>query len=65
MTPAAISKRVVTDRLGMVQELLRDIAELPLGDRDAFFGDRRNPWAAESSLGPSMGLALWASLRYV
>ena len=47
MTPGAISRRVVVDRLGIVQELLRDIRALPLSDQDRFFSDRRNLWSAE------------------
>ncbi len=54
MTPKAISKRVVTDRLGTVASLLRDIRTLPLEDRNTFFADRRNIWAAESCLRRSL-----------
>ena len=42
MTPMKISKRVVVDRLELIDSLLQDIRVLPLGNRDAFFADRRN-----------------------
>jgi len=54
MTPKPISKRVVADRLETVNFLLGEIRSLPLGDRHAFFADRRNVWAAESCLRRSL-----------
>lgn len=54
MTPGLISKRVVVDRMALVQELLEDIRRLPLADRDRFFADRRNLWCAESCLRRSL-----------
>jgi len=45
-----ISKRVVSDRLAWVDRMVSEIRTLPLGDRDAFFADRRNMWTAESCL---------------
>jgi len=50
MTPTRIARRVVTDRLGLIDELLRDIRSLPLNDRHLFLCDRRNVWTAESCL---------------
>lgn len=50
MTPGPISRRVVADRLALVDELIRDIRSLPLRDPDTFLGDKRNVWAAESCL---------------
>jgi len=50
MTPGRLSKRVVSDRLAWVERMLREIRVLPLGDREAFFADPRNAWAAESCL---------------
>jgi len=50
VTPGPVSRRVVADRLATLDELLRDIRSLPLGNREAFFSDRRNLWAAESCL---------------
>lgn len=50
MTPSHIHRRVIADRLAVIDEALRDIRALPLGDRSEFFSDRRNVWAAESCL---------------
>lgn len=50
MSPSQISSRVVTDRLQLIQELLDALRRLPLDDRDTFFADERNVWAAESYL---------------
>jgi hypothetical protein len=50
MTPGALSKRIIVDRLALVDALLSEIRLLPLADRQAFFADRRNVWAAESCL---------------
>ncbi|MDE2059925.1 MAG: DUF86 domain-containing protein [candidate division NC10 bacterium] len=50
MMPGALSKRVIVDRLALVDALLSEIRLLPLADRQAFFADRRNVWAAESCL---------------
>ncbi len=54
MTPGKISRRVVTDRLKTVGDLLKDIRALPLNDRRAFFADHRNAWTAESCLRRSL-----------
>lgn len=54
MTPNLVSRRVVADRLETINFLLGEIRSLPLGDRDAFFADRRNIWAAESCLRRSL-----------
>lgn len=48
MTPTRIAWRVVTDRLTLIDALLRDIRSLPLNDRQLFLSDRRNVWNAES-----------------
>jgi len=50
MTPDHISKRIVVDRLDLIDTLLKEIRDLPLGAQHTFFGDRRNVWAAESCL---------------
>jgi uncharacterized protein YutE (UPF0331/DUF86 family) len=50
MTPARLSKRVVSDRLAWVARMMAEIRALPLADREAFFADSRNVWAAESCL---------------
>lgn len=54
MTPSAISKRVVVDRLALITDLLREIRALPLDDHHAFFADRRNVWTAESCVRRSL-----------
>jgi uncharacterized protein YutE (UPF0331/DUF86 family) len=50
MTPQKVSARIIIDRLAVVNACLADIKSLPLGDRGAFFADRRNIAAAESYL---------------
>jgi uncharacterized protein YutE (UPF0331/DUF86 family) len=50
MNPGRFSKRVVSDRLSWVEQMVEEIRALPLGDREAFFADRRNLWTAESCL---------------
>jgi uncharacterized protein YutE (UPF0331/DUF86 family) len=54
MTPDHISKRIVVDRLDLIDRLLREIRALPFGDRQSFFVDQRNIWAAESCLRRSL-----------
>jgi len=54
MTPQHISRRIVTDRLEIIDNLLREIRGLPLGEKTIFFLDRRNIWAAESCLRRSL-----------
>ena len=54
MTPDYISKRIVADRLDLIDTLPREIRALPLGDQHTFFADRRNVWAAESCLRRSL-----------
>ncbi len=54
MNPMAISKRVVADRLDLVDSFLREIRSLPLGNQTLFFADRRNLWSAESCLRRSL-----------
>ena len=50
MTPGSISQRTVSDRLIWIDQMVDEIRALPLSDRNAFFADRRNVWAAESCL---------------
>jgi uncharacterized protein YutE (UPF0331/DUF86 family) len=54
MMPSRVSRRIVADRLALIDDLLREIRALPLADREAFFADRRNVWAAESCLRRSL-----------
>lgn len=50
MTPGKIARRVALERLDLIDELLKDIRDLPLNDQGSFFADKRNVWAAESCL---------------
>jgi uncharacterized protein YutE (UPF0331/DUF86 family) len=50
MTPSLINRRVIADRLALIDEALGDIRALPLADRSVFLADRRNVWTAESCL---------------
>ena len=50
MSPGDISKRVVLDRIAWIEQMLEDIRGLPLDNREQFFADKRNVWAAESCL---------------
>ena len=50
MNPGSLSRRVIADRIAWIDDMLREIRALPLGDAQAFFGDSRNVWAAESCL---------------
>ena len=54
MTPGEISKRVASDRLAWVRQMIAEIRALPLEDRQEFFADRRNVWTAESCLRRSL-----------
>jgi len=48
--PGQVSRRVIADRVSWVEKTLDEIRALPLDDREAFFSDSRNVWAAESCL---------------
>ena len=50
MTPTYISRRVVVERLSLLNHLIGEIERLPLHDEDAFFADSRNVHTAESCL---------------
>ncbi len=50
MTPSFVNRRVLADRLSVIDQALADIRALPLGDSSGFLADRRNIWAAESRL---------------
>jgi uncharacterized protein YutE (UPF0331/DUF86 family) len=54
MTPTAASKRVIADRLDLIDSFLREIRSLPLGNQALFFVDRRNILSAESCLRRSL-----------
>ena len=55
---------MVTDRLEIVDHLLREIRALPFSDRTAFFADHRNIWSAESCLRRSLE-ALFDAGRHI
>jgi uncharacterized protein YutE (UPF0331/DUF86 family) len=54
MMPSLISRRIVVDRLALVDEMLIELRALPLANQTAFFADRRNIWTAESCLRRSL-----------
>jgi len=50
MESGSLSKHVLADRLAWFGRMVDQIRSLPLQDREAFFADSRNAWAAESCL---------------
>jgi len=50
VTPDKLSKRVVADRIGWVEEMLERTRALPLSSASSFLADPRNVGAAESYL---------------
>jgi len=64
MVPATISKRIVADRFEWIDKMVEEINSLPLSDHDAFMGDSRNIWAAESCLRRALE-ALFDIGRYI
>lgn len=50
MTPTRLSRRVVVQRLSLLDGMIRQIRQLPLHDAGAFFADSRNVHTAESCL---------------
>jgi uncharacterized protein YutE (UPF0331/DUF86 family) len=50
VTPSRVDLKVVDDRLQAVAEYLRQLRELPVGSREEFLADHRNPNSAESLL---------------
>ena len=50
MTPSILSRRVIVERLALLDQMIRQIEQLPLHDEDAFFADNRNVHTAESCL---------------
>lgn len=50
MTPSYLSRRVIVERLSLLNHLIGQIERLPLDDEDAFFADSRNVHTAESCL---------------
>ena len=54
MTPGLISKKVVGDRLELVESIIGEIRSLPMGSYQEFIKDRRNVWTAEACLRRSL-----------
>jgi uncharacterized protein YutE (UPF0331/DUF86 family) len=50
VTPSNLSRRVLTDRLALVEEMLTAIRALPLETPQRFYADARNRWTAEACL---------------
>ncbi len=50
MTPTGIKEKIVAQRLGWIEEMLRHIRALPLETYDLFVADPRNIAAADSYL---------------
>lgn len=50
MTPGAVSRRVVGDRLATVDDMLTEIRALPLDEAEAFHRDTRNVWTVDACL---------------
>ena len=50
MTQGRLSRRIIADRIALVETMAAEISALPLSDQEVFFADRRNVWAAESCL---------------
>jgi uncharacterized protein YutE (UPF0331/DUF86 family) len=54
MSPGKISRRIAADRLAWIDRMLLEIRSLPLGTVEAFLGDSRNVFTAESCLRTSL-----------
>lgn len=50
MSPSSIDRRVVTERIAVIERMLADLRKLPATDLEAFLADARTPAAAESFL---------------
>ena len=54
MSPGKVSRRITADRLAWIDRMLKEIQSLPLGSIEAFLGDSRNVFTAESCLRTSL-----------
>ncbi len=54
MIPSRVNRRIIGDRLRIVDNLLGMLRALPLNDMDQFYADQRNLGAAESYLRRSL-----------
>ena len=50
MTPTYLSRRVIVERLSLLDGMFSQIQRLPLHDEESFFADSRNVHTAESCL---------------
>ena len=50
MSPGKINERVISDKVAWVERMVSEINKLPLESLEAFRGESRNIWAAESCL---------------
>lgn len=54
MSPGKVSRRIAADRLSWIDRMLKEIRNLPLDSMEAFLGDSRNVFTAESCLRTSL-----------
>jgi uncharacterized protein YutE (UPF0331/DUF86 family) len=54
MSPGKVSRRITADRLAWIDHMLKEIRSLPLDSIEAFLGDSRNIFTAESCLRTSL-----------
>ncbi len=54
MSPGKVSRRITADRLAWIDRMLSEIQKLPLGSIEAFLGDSRNVFTAESCIRASL-----------
>jgi uncharacterized protein YutE (UPF0331/DUF86 family) len=50
MSPGKVNERVISDKVAWVERMVSEINKLPLDSLEAFTGDNRNIWTAESCL---------------
>lgn len=54
MSTGKVSRRIAADRLAWIDHMLKEIRSLPLDSIEAFLGDSRNLYTAESCLRTSL-----------
>ncbi len=50
MNPKPLSRDVIADRIGWIEQMLADLRKLPIHSKEGFFADWRNSGSAESCL---------------
>jgi uncharacterized protein YutE (UPF0331/DUF86 family) len=50
LSPGKVNQRVISDKVAWVERMASEINKLPLQSLEAFMGDNRNIWTAESCL---------------